>query len=401
MKIGIITYWQSNDNYGQLLQCWALQRCLINMGHTPFLIRFRRAEFPIVKKRRSYKKKLSGFIKRLVKILLVVPEISERRRRKANDIQRDSDRRIIEFKNPMRCFERFRSEKIVSSSCEYYTLDDLRKNPPDADAYITGSDQVWNYDLTEDELAAFFLQFGDKKVKRISYAPSIGHNFYPDRLMGKLRWFLSLFDAISVREPSGIEICKNVGFDANLVLDPTLLLSKSSYEELINDITEKEYDKSFFFIYSLNYSSTSNLPWCGLKSFAKEKNIDIVVTPGSGYFPCREIFNDVNYEYATIGRWLSLIIQAKLVITASFHGIVFCILHHKRFIYTPLKGAYGASNERPLNLIKLVGLENLIWKGEQNVEEYILMEIDWDDVDERLCKLRNKSLQFIINSLKS
>ena len=392
MKIGIITYWESNDNYGQQLQCWALQKQLLEMGHTPFLIRFKRyVPKPWIAPPLTYK----GKIKKIIKFLLFFPYWADLKKKKQEQIKQQEKEELYQ-KNLRRKFSEFRSEQLLVSDLIYKDLDELKANPPSADVYIAGSDQIWNYDLRPDELAAYFLQFGSKNIKRIAYAPSIGHTTYPDRLKPMLKEYLSTFDALSARENAGVSICKEQGFKALKVLDPTLLLSLSDYSDIakLSNIRNRG-----IFIYSLNYTSEENLPWASIQEYASIHGCPIMVTPGSGFEPCRELFEGVTYSYATIGDWINHIHESRLVITASFHGIVFSILNHTRFLFTPLLGKYESSNSRALELIQLCGLEQFIWNGKQGVEFYLDIAIDWDDVEQKISKLRDISLSFLKSSL--
>ena len=108
----------------------------------------------------------------------------------------------------------------------------IQQNPPQADCYITGSDQVWAQLLDNINNEGFFLNFGSSQIKRISYAASFAMTSYPQELKKKLKEKLSIFSAISVRESSGVEICKELGYNVSWVLDPTFLLEQSDYLSL-------------------------------------------------------------------------------------------------------------------------------------------------------------------------
>lgn len=108
----------------------------------------------------------------------------------------------------------------------YWTVDDLRNDPPKADCYIVGSDQVWNPAISKELMLAYFLDFGNDKVKRVSYASSFGVSEWPIKdsdVTKKVQSLLTRFDSLAVRENQGKLICKNTfGLDAKVVLDPTL-----------------------------------------------------------------------------------------------------------------------------------------------------------------------------------
>lgn len=393
MKIGIITYWTSNNNYGQLLQCWALQKFLIKKGHHPFLIRF----VPYLgTKEASLFKKIKLFLKRCLKIVLIYPVYQSYK----NRTQEEKEKKLDAFyreKDKQRDFDGFRKNQLNNSDFVYEDYTSLLMNPPFADVYICGSDQIWNFNLHPNSLKPYFLQFGSKDIKRIAYAPSIGRDYWPDNRLNELKQYLSNFSAISLREETGVQICKDLGFDAEHVLDPTMLLEKSDYEIL--EETPATVATPYIFIYGINYKSKEEINYEAIKECAKIHGLKIVITNGSGYTPCRELFDEAEYIYATIPQWLSLISKAELVVTPSFHGVVFSILYHKHLMYTPLQGALSRGNSRVLELFETLGLNCLIKNDERKVSEYITQNINWEKPDAVLNEKRNISVNYIINAI--
>lgn len=383
-KIGIITYWESTDNYGQVLQCYALQQYLRKQGYKPFLIRFKRWQ-PTTKK---LSKQIKQKIKHILRELLYTTQLAN------NEIIYNKLEKMLNLdKNViLRKFPQFKKKHLSLSNRVYSDFNSLKKSPPKADIYITGSDQVWNYDLTADELKAFFLQFGPTNISRIAYAPSIGHTSIPADILYEMKNYLSTFDAISVREKSAVDIIQSVGCKVEHVVDPTLLLGQDDYEKLIRDANVSAVPSVF--IYSLNYGSTDDLPWVEVQQYAKEKQLPIVATPSCGYLTARELFDNVSYLYATIPQWLEQIRKSELVVTASFHGVVFAILMHRPFIFTPLKGKYATSNVRALSLLEALNLQQCIYN-----ERFCIPTINWTEVDNGLTILRKQSLNFIKNSI--
>ena len=304
----------------------------------------------------------------------------------------------LEKKNVARQFVKFRKENILVSEKLYCSLSELQHNPPQADCYIVGSDQVWAHLLDREENTAFYLNFGHEDIIRISYAPSFSYDEYPLHLRNQLAQQLKKFNAISVREKKGVEICKNVGFDAALVVDPTILLESSSYDK-ITEIVETTHP--YIFIYSINIKDANQIKWEQLKEFAKQNNYDIYATPATGYFPGLELFDNVEYKYATIPQWLAYVRHAELVITTSFHGVVFSILYHKKFVYFPLEGVFGRGNNRVLSLLKLLDLENFTWRPGSIFEDYYKYSVDWARVDTLLFECRKKSAEYLYQNLKS
>ena len=387
-KIGILTFWDSNDNYGQQLQCWALQQVLKEMGYEPFLIRY------VVAKKKD--KLHSSILCQFFKLILVYPVIR-------NLLWRIKSKKMLELKkrnqerNKMRRFEEFREAQLSLSDKIYYGLRDMQNIPPVADVYICGSDQVWGnllQDETDDEYTSYFLNFGPSSTKRIAYAASYGMKSYPDAKRHLLRQQLLRFSTISCREKDGVSICSSVGIKSSHVVDPTLLLSSFYYESKLG--IKNKVRNNYIYVYSLNIRRPSDLYWNDLKNFALRNNQEIFVTPSSGYYLADEIFDNVNYLYATIPEWIALIRDCDLFVTSSFHGIVFSILFHTPFIYVPVKGKYSIGNNRVLELLEDLQLDSCILKRNYS---YQLVNIDWQEVDAILEKMKLSSFDFLRNSL--
>ena len=376
-EIGIMTFWESNDNYGQQLQAWALQQELLHRGHHPYLIRYRWATV------QSPGQRIKIAIKKILTEGLYLLHLQRNRliRRYIPGLSR--------MEGLWRHFPKFRKRNLIMSKQIYTSLRELQDHPPKADYYITGSDQVWNYLMPKEALAAFFLQFGDEKVKRMAYAPSIAHNNYPYELQNTLQKYLSRFDYLSVREEAGVYVCRAVGYEAQLVLDPTLLLSAEDYLQLAEDKTKGPA----VFIYSMNYTSQEDIPYETICGYAKDHQVPVVVIPGSGFEPVDELFDNVQYEYATIPEWLSRIRSAELVVTASFHGVVFALLFHRPFLFTPLKGKHVESNARAVELLEKMGLAHCIYSEQWRMSDSFA--IHWDEVENRLTQQRKQSKEFL------
>ena len=378
MKIGVLTFWHGTGNYGMMLQCWALQRVLKRLGHDPYLIRY------VAKIKKGLPRKIleSVGLYRLFLRFVDSNKYNTLKEKKKHDALRE--------------FIRFREENFKFSDRFYNSLEKLQKNPPTADCYITGSDQVWSIsDL------AYFLDFGNNETKRISYAPSFGFTGYPDRLMPMLKHGLSRLDAISCREQSGVETCQRAGYNATKVADPTMLLDKEEYLSLASQ-GKPLTDSPYVFIYSLNLEKSSDIRFNELKELCNKKCLNILCTPGDGFCHGKEIYGeDAIYSYATIEQWLYNIANSALVITPSFHGIVLSIILGKPFIYTPVKGARADSNDRINGLLHELKLENRILTDDNSYERIADHNIDWTAVNNAISNLRKGSLEFLNNALLS
>lgn len=343
MRIGVLTLFHSKDNYGQQLQCYALQKYLRDMGHDVFLIRY------------DYLKDLSSplwlkMLKAFNPIKLV--RYAMYKRYHANVLKEQS-------RND-RCFDSFREKHVIMSERQYGSYVELCENPPPADAYIVGSDQVWNCLLhcsasrVKTQIHAFFLDFGGPDAKRISYAASWGMESIPRDHTQEIEPLLAKFDYVSVREKSGIELCRQCGRDdAEWVCDPTLLLPAESYRNLYREEDRRgsirKPKSKYLLLYMLK--DERNFDKDSVYAFATTKKLEVVYVTGGKLMDGREKF------FATIPEWLYLVDNAEYVITNSFHGSVFSTIFHKAFGVIPREGKFAGMNTRLESLFALRGME--------------------------------------------
>ncbi len=371
MKIGVMTIWWTSDNYGQFLQMYALQQALIKQGHEPFLIRYNKFGEPLSKKiiRLLNPVNLFGYIKNKI-------------------VNKKSISTV-----PGRKFNIFMQKYINTSDRVYNSYAQLKNNPPKADCYITGSDQVWHYKecnkTNRDRIRAFFLDFGGKKVKRASYAASFSLESLDESYRMFISPLLKRFDSVSVREESGIDMCKAAGReDAVLVSDPTFLLtSKEWCDRLDLNTTSQE---SYAMFYLLGYKMKNEID--DLISYVNTEGLSLKYVASAG--------REDEYEkiYPSIQQWLECIAGAKMVITNSFHGTVFCLIFNVPFVVLPLQGAeHGIMNCRLTSLLRRLGLEYRFTSD--NIDEVMKREIDWVDVNRRMDIERAGSEEFLRNLL--
>jgi hypothetical protein len=335
MRIGIMTFWWSEDNYGQLLQCYALQKYLRDLGHDAYLIRYDPRD-DIVK---------TNLLSRLLKALNPAKLF---RFCKIKIIKIKSNN---EYSLHPRHFDEFRSVYINQSDRVYTSYKQLRDNPPEADVYIAGSDQIWNFyglnlNKCKNILHAYFLDFGSERIKRISYAASWGKCKLNEDFIKEIQPLLARFSAVTVREKNGTVICGSCGIKyAEWVCDPTLLLSVETYRKLYNEIVGKEIHKPYVLFYYLGNDASFSVQ--SVYDWAKKKNIDIKYVTGNA------VIDRKTKVYPTIQEWLRLIDNAEYVITNSFHCCAFSIMFHKKFVSIPLTGENAGMNERIDSLFKM------------------------------------------------
>lgn len=379
MKICIITYWNSLSNYGQLLQCYALQQYLINSGHEVSIIKctaqvqFYRHHFLKLRKVvQSPHKYLRVFYVKLLNLLHT---------------------RINKKLDKKRAFDKFRSKYIIFEGSHYYkNYVSLKENPPHADLYIVGSDQVWNRPIDDQNLPIFFLNFGNKNIKRISYAASFARSQISKEEKNILKKYLSSFDGISVREISGINICKSLGFTVKLCLDPTLLAGRLIFDKLILKTHAKS---SNIFLYAINVINKKELYWNKINEFLLQTGFSFSYCMSSGHVENSNIIQAFENERLTIEEWLYRIAYCNFFITTSFHGVAFAILYHKPFMTILLKGGISGGNDRIISLLEKLKLRDRIYNEDIKIEQIYKSEIDWDMVDSLLSDLRLDSIDFL------
>lgn len=332
MKIGVITIYGSRDNYGQLLQAFALQTFLKNRGHNAFLIRYDSMNRRIPLKERNWIRLFHPLkLLNALKIMLKKKRIQSSCR-----------------KHP-RHFEDFIRNHMQVSSREYLTRDALLNDPPDADAYITGSDIVWSYSKPD---PAFFLQFGRKTALRLAYAPGFGFKFKVDsRNLAIITNYLKDFAFVSVREKQGVDICRKAGReDVTLVPDPVFLISAEEYGKIFS---LPAATKPICLIYLVGNPCT--VPWDEIEQYAREKKLDLKFIASQG------ITTKKSYMiWPTVEEFMRMIASAELVITNSFHGCALAILFHRQFVVLPLRH----EDDRVNTLLNVFNLNDRKYQGD-------------------------------------
>ncbi|MBX2921984.1 MAG: polysaccharide pyruvyl transferase family protein [Chitinophagaceae bacterium] len=376
MKIGVVTFWYTNENYGQMLQAYALQRFLNEKGHDAYLIKYDKAK-SVQQLRPSIAKRLlgldfKGVFKSIQKKLFYTS--------KSKASKQDSAKRE---------FNKFRDTYLKFSDVLFTSYQEMQNNPPEADVYVCGSDQVWNYSFIGDP-RPYFLQFGNDKVKRLSYAASFGHAILTAEMAREYKGYLDIFDGISVRESSGIDICARMGFkDVSLLPDPTFLLSKQAWNAIAsNDRQFPQTTAKNFFIYTLG-----NRP-----SEATDRLLNYISDLDEVFILHSSINNDsAGNVFPTIHEWLKLISEADVVLTNSFHGMVFSIILNRNFIVLPSTGSTKGMNERMVSLLKKLSLsERLLMEFDEGfVQRLIEGKINWTDVNSIIEEWRKEAEEFL------
>lgn len=325
-----MTLWQTKYNYGAILQNYALQKYLSKQGHNPFLIR--------------YVEKIQGNV--FFKIKVVISKMKKRIVVAKKSCSKDENRN----------FDDFIKKNMNVSPRIYIGYKELTNDPPEADAYIAGSDQVWNFyntklDICRDNIHAYFLDFGKENIRRMSYAASWDPKYVSDEQLLEIRPLINKLDYVSVREKKGLELCEKCGVkNPEWVVDPTLLLSAEEYRTLYKkDKYVRHIKKKYIFVYLVMTQTIKyNLDY--VYNFAKKNDLEVIYVAED-----KSIDNYTKY-YPTIPEWLYLVDNADFVLTNSFHGTVFSLIFKKQFGTIPLKGYSSATNERIRSLFELFSI---------------------------------------------
>lgn len=349
MRIATITFhWATN--YGAVLQSYALQKFLINNGYETEIINYVPNKMNIRQYIDSFKNREFHFIRK-------------------------------EF-----AIRKFRKKYLKVSRLRFGNNKYLHKAASSYDGVICGSDQVWNPFFTmgseKTPNLSYFLNFiHDSKIK-ISYATSFGVNEIPPEMINQIKPCLLKFRAIGVRERTGKNIIESLGLNAQVVLDPTMLLTGNDYKCFIKK-SLKSYD---VFSYILHKNQvTANL----IKNYI----VNTYFTKKSGVL--------YDNEPISIEKWLTGIRESKIVITNSFHGMVFSILFHKKFIVVPVENS--GMNDRITTLLSTLGLQDRMISNfnEKEIDLIYKKEINWEFVEEKISVIRKESLEFLLLNLSS
>ena len=294
MKIAQITHYGSLSNYGALLQAYALQLALKELGHDAFLLQ---ASF-------SFHNILRKWYKSPLRVLKAW--------------RRNRAEQRAEQLHP-RKFREFAASRMTLSAKKYFSHRDLLKDPIDADALVTGSDQVWS---GKTPFPPYFLDFGAPEAIRFSYAASIGSKARTDaEYLQKFRQSLTKFSGVSVREFEALEQCHLAGIDsAVLVPDPVMLFDGDHYRKELQ-LTAPQTSGKYCLIYTVGRKLACEAE---IVAYCRQKNLQIIVVAAQHQnnpdIPGGELC------YPEIQEFLALIDHAEMVVTDSFHGTVFSLL---------------------------------------------------------------------------
>lgn len=360
MKKTAILTWHYYNNFGSALQAYALQNVIEQLGYHTQILNYRNLKFG---KQNQNKQKLQS----LMHILF--------------------SKRIRRFSYPYQFFQ----QKYLRQTRMVTDVEDLTRISRSFDTVICGSDQIWAPNVYN---PVYLLKYIPDEVRKVSYAASIGLSEIPDSLVQAYREALQRFYAVSIREIIGKSLLhEKCGVEAKVVLDPTLLLTRKQWERIestVADVKGKNYLFCYFLKENNNYRNR-------VEQFAKENNMDVIG------WSARKQDDEWMTQLNQIGpcEFLWLIHNATGVVTDSYHGTIFSLIYHKRFITIERFNANEGicQNSRIDQLRSNFGLSNEIVP--QNLPgKLCVADTDYSLFDEQLEKLRESSISFLKEALR-
>lgn len=370
-SVGIITIHKIN-NYGSVLQAYALQKVCEDLGYKTEIIDYKFPNEAHTNNKyvvRGTQANEPRWIKMLYSLALI-------RQHKG--------------------ISTFVSRYHHLSVKQYSTSEELKLDAPQYDVYITGSDQLWNPHHCNGD-PAFMLHFAPDGALKISYAASISANRLPDELHPLYKELLGRYAHIAVREDSGVQVIKDItGKDATVVLDPTLLLKKEQWNEIA--APKRQFKKKYILCYFLNYTFNA-VPYVDelAQYMQKQTGYEIVRVARP---PHHLGVPHTHYKVgASPEEFLALVRDAEMVLTTSFHGTAFAVNYGKP-VFSVVQDR-NASDSRQVSLMHNLGLDEQVLSVKDAMPDRSLFGYDVNAEQVRLEDLRKASTEYLQKAIKN
>lgn len=366
MKVGFITR-HAVANYGSILQSYAMQETIKNLGHESEIINYIRDDEngknigkTMLNRSKFWNKNV---ITRFVYNILQTPN----------------------YTNSFNKFSKYRKE-LLQETKEYNSLEHLKNDCPNEDIYCTGSDQVWGKIGDDDYDKTYFLDFVPEGKKCISYASSFGKEKINKNLEEKLPELLKKYSKILVREDSAVKLLKEKEIPCEQTIDPVYLLDKEQWNKMIGNT---KFNKKYILVYQLHNNKEFER-YC--KEFSKKVNLPLIRISISWLYmfrPGKLAFLPTPQEFMAYFR------DAEYVITDSFHGTSFSLIFNKKFVYI----LPGETSTRITSILNLTGTQDRILSN-YNDFDTIKKEIDYKRVNDILKDERKKSIELLRDAIE-
>lgn len=371
------------NNYGAALQGYALYSTLDNLGLEPMVVRYKGGEA-----------RNSQFEYRLFQAKRALGRIWHKLLdKKAKPLNPDVIKKV---RSREKIFLDFSKKYMSFWNTKRVSWQDLRKSYPKCDYYICGSDQIWNpYFKGGYNDFGYFLAFAPKDSVKIAYAPSFGSDDIPPTAVKSLGKLLKDFNAISVREKSGVDIIKKyTRLKAEHVLDPTLLKTPEEWREIAKK--PANLPEKYILVYRFADSDKTKSMIDGI---AAKTGLPVISLPLSNV----ALQDDYNTIFdAGPQEFIGLIDNASLVCTDSFHATVFSILM-KTPVCVFLRENYdngNSMNSRIYSLLSMLKLEQVILNSESSLEDAMkCLSVDYGKAYAVLEKEKDRSIDFLKNAI--
>ena len=379
------------NNYGTVLQAFATYQKVSDLGYDAEAIDFTNLKKSIRNRKLRYfagkifdasviREKGALALKKFHK--LIHPGFKNGNSRR--------DKLFTQFRKKIKRSRRFQSwEDLTNSCCEY-------------SAVLVGSDQVW---LPSQIAGDFFtLNFVPDDVKRISYASSFGVSYYEKAQAEKARYFLSRINYLSVREQSGQEIIKQLtGRDAELVCDPTVLLTADEWDSICvnSNYTQQGGARNYVLCYFLGLNK-----WHRdfARKFADTTGLKLIALPHlDHYTPYDEGYSDELLYDVSPEDFIKLIKNARYVLTDSFHGTMFSLIYSKEFFtFRRFRSNTSSStNTRIESIAARLGIQDRLVNETDAPDSLLSRKLDVQALQQRLADFRDSSLAFLTHALEA
>ena len=355
MKIGILTF-HSAINYGAVLQAYGLQEYLKSLGHEVYIIDYRpqylKDPYQLFQWKFKVEDSFMSNLKSLIRESLVMPI------------------RIV------------RKSKFQQFINQYLNIYSWKDNLNVFDAFIFGSDQIWNPKITKGLDDIFLGKFKEAKGKKlIAYAASVGavQNLSQNEFE-KLTFYLNGFNRIGLREKTLYEKISKVNCNVFITIDPVLLAGKDIFQKIAVDVKN---ERPYLLLFTLGRDEYAVKE---AYKIAEQKSLDVIEIISSK----ESLYNRNIKQMLSPTEFLGYVKMAAYVVTSSFHGTVFSILFHKNF---NVIGSDKIHGERIIQLLNSIGLLNR-FKMYNESEILDVAEVKYDECDLRLFELVSLSRDF-------
>lgn len=372
MKIGILTQPLLN-NYIGLLQNFALQKVLTDLGHEALTIN---VDYSNISNIRKYASTLKRTLLRIFGKNIAI-----------RTFPTNTEYKIIGQNTKQFVEKNIKTTELIKQKVNENLLEKYGLN-----AYVVGSDQVWR-PVFSPQQSTYFLDFliNNNSVKKIAYAASFGVNNweFTNKQTRYFKKLIKLFDAVSVREDTAVDLCKKYfNIDAYHVLDPTMLVNKEVYTSLVEEQNIKKSSGDLF-AYILDKNDEKDII---IKNITKKHHLKYFTVMANKQLIDVDKNNIVDCVFPSVEEWIRGFMDAKLVITDSFHGTVFSILFNKPFISI---ANMGRGLTRIKSLLNLFNLEDRLIFSSDNFNIESIKPINWDKINNILVQEKNKSILFL------